>query len=58
MILEARRTDDPYNSMWLIIDAAGEEERLVGQIVIVTDDPAVALSEWQAAIALMDASDE
>ncbi len=58
MTLVAQKASDPHNSMWLIIDAAGEEERLVGQIVIVTDDPALALSEWQAAIALMDASDE
>jgi hypothetical protein len=49
MTLEARRTNDTYNALWNIVDARGDDEVIVGQIVIATNEPALALAEWLAA---------
>lgn len=49
MTLEARRTNDTYNALWNIVDARGDDEVIVGQIVIATNDPATALDEWLTA---------
>lgn len=55
MSLEARNANDAHNSLWHIVDVGDDKATVVGLIVITTDDPAVALSEWQAAIVAMEA---